>query len=453
MDKNAEKKVCIIGSGISGLVAAFLLKSKNSEVALYDKNAAVGGNIQTVHSDGYTIEQGPNSLIKSPRLIDLIKALRLEREVTAARGEATKRYVLQGGKLRALPMSIRDMIFGNFFSFNTKMRLLGEPLVKSKSSANETVAEFFTRRLGREIVEKAADPFIAGIFAGKPESLSVKSAFPRLYELEKDYGSLLVGAVRSKTEKADKDFPRTFSFKRGVQTLTDKLTENLGESVKTNTKVISIEKTADGKFEVKTNKDANVFDAVIISAPAEAAANLLENLDAGLSRKLRDIYYPPVAMVFFGVKKESLEKDLDGFGFLIPSGERRKILGTVWNSAVFENRAPEGFHLLTTFVGGSRDAEIYERSDEQLFGIACAELRDILGLREPPAFRRIKRWNRAIPQYNVGYNKIEAAIENFESENRGIFLCSNFYKGISIGDCVKNAYKTADEIEEFFSHE
>lgn len=442
------KKIGIIGGGISGLTAAFLLKNKNYEVVLYDKSATVSGNIQTVDFDGYKIEQGPNSLIKSPRLVDLIKALQLETEVAAAKPEAKKRYVLQSGRLRALPMSLREMATSNFFSWRAKISLLSEPFVRSKSSETESVAEFFGRRLGREIVEKAADPFIAGIYAGKPESLSIKSAFPRLYELEKNYGSLLVGALRSKSEKADKDFPRTFSFKKGVQTLTDRLAASLGESVRTNTEIKRIEKLPDGKFAIETGADKQIFDALVISTPAEAAANLLENLDANLSRKLKSIYYPPVAMVFFGVKKESVEEKLDGFGFLIPSSEQRKILGTVWNSAVFEKRAPEGFHLLTTFVGGARDAEILEQSDEELYETVFAELKEIVGLSEPPVFRTLKRWRQAIPQYNVGYDKIETAIKNFEKETPGILFCSNFYKGISVGDCVKNAYQVADKINE-----
>ena len=241
-----------------------------------------------------------------------------------------------------------------------------EPFVRTKSPENESVAEFFERRLGREILTRAADPFIAGIYAGSPENLSVRAAFPRLYELEKNYGSLLIGSLRSKAEKVDKDFPRTFSFVNGVQTLTDKLAESLGEIIEINTQVTNIEKLSDGKWRVSTerghfvrnNRDnlredssafsdeadkvsAFHFDALIIASPAESAAKLIKNLDANLSEQLANIYYPPVAMVFFGVKKDSLAQNLDGFGFLVPSGERRKILGTIWNSSVFENRAPD----------------------------------------------------------------------------------------------------------------
>ena len=470
------KKIGIIGGGISGLAAAFLLKRKGFDVTLFEKSGRVGGNIQTVDINGFKIEYAPNSLLKSPRLVDLIKALNLEGQVLAANAANKKRYVLREGRLKSLPMTIAKMATDDYFSLRARLQLLKEPFVRTKSPQDESVAEFFERRLGREILTRAADPFIAGIYAGSPENLSVRAAFPRLYELEKNYGSLLIGSLRSKTEKTDKNFPRTFSFVNGVQTLTDKLAESLGESIKINTQVTNIEKLADGKWRVmterkqpacenlvgaKTSVEAGVssafsdeagrlpalhFDALIISTPAEPAAKLIENLDSNLSEQLNQIYYPPVAMVFFGVKKESFAQNLDGFGFLVPSSERRKILGTIWNSAVFENRAPDGYHLLTTFVGGARNAELFEKSDDELFEIVFEELKSILGLIVKPEFTHIKRWRKAIPQYLLGYEKIENGIEQFEVNNKGIYFCSNFYKGISVGDCVRNAYALADNI-------
>ena len=346
-------------------------------------------------------------------------------------------------------MSILKMATSRFFSPKAKLRLMKEPFITSKSPNGESVAEFFERRLGREPLEKAADPFIAGIFAGNPENLSVKAAFRSLYELEKNYGSLLIGSIRAKSEKTDENFPRSFTFKNGIQTLTDKLAESLSESVKINTEVLQVEKLTDGKFSVKTLSDEKIFDAIIISLPAEATARIIENLDNNLSEQLKSVYYPPIAMVFFGLKRENIGVNLDGFGFLIPSLEKRKILGTLWNSAVFANRAPEGYHLLTTFVGGARNAELFKKSDEELFEIVFDELKSILDLKSQPFFAHLKRWQKAIPQYNLGYEEIEKAIENFESKNKGIYFCSNFYKGISVGDCVKNAYKIADEVEEF----
>lgn len=445
------KKIGIIGGGISGLTAAFLLKRKGFDVTVFEKTNRAGGNIQTIEVDGFTLEYAPNSLLKSPRLVDLIRELKLETEVVAADPNAKKRYVLQNGKLASLPMSVGSLIAGDFFSLKGKLRLLKEPFVRTRSTAGETVAGFFERRLGREIVEKAADPFISGIYAGNPEKLSIRAAFPRLFELERDFGSLLLGSLRSraeKAEKADRDFPRTFSFAGGVQTLTRRLAEFLGDSVRTNASIRGIEKAA-GRFFVETAAGREVFDALIISATSEAAASMLENMDAALGEKLKNISYAPVAMVFFGVKKESLKFRLDGFGFLVPGSEKRRILGTIWNSAVFANRAPAGYDLLTTFVGGARRADLFEKTDEELTEIVYEELKDILRLETRPDFTRVKRWPRAIPQYDVGHEKTERAIGEFSASHRGIFFCSNFYKGISVGDCVKNAYRTAAEAEEF----
>ncbi len=443
-----SKSVGIIGGGISGLVTAFLLQKKGFNVEVFDKKAAVGGNIQTRIIDGFLIEQGPNSLLKSPRLVELIKALNLENEIIAANPTTKKRYILQTGKLRALPMSIAKIVFDGFFSWRTKLRWLKEPFIKSKSPPAESVAEFFERRLGREIVEKAADPFIAGIFAGNPENLSIKSSFPRLYELEKKYGSLLVGALLAKSEKADKNFPRSFSFKNGIQTLPNKLAEVLGETVKTNKEILKIEKSG-RKFTVETDTGKKTFDALIVATPADSAAKLIKNLDEDLSELLKSIYYPPIIMVFFGIKKDKIKFNLDGFGFLIPGSENRKILGTLWNSAVFTNRAPVGFHLLTTFVGGARNAELFGLADAEIVQIVFEELGEILGLREMPDFVHLKRWIKAIPQYNLGYDKVEEGLAAFSVQNRGMFFCSNFYKGISVGDCIKNAYQSAAEIEQF----
>jgi oxygen-dependent protoporphyrinogen oxidase len=443
------KKIGIIGGGISGLTTAFLLKSKGFSVTLFDKNECVGGNIRSRRMDGFLIEEGPNSLLKSPRIVDLIKALKLEPEILPSNPVAKKRYILQNGKLCALPTRIVSLLSNRIFSAKAKFRLLKEPFTRSKSPEDETVAEFFERRLGREIVEKAVDPFVSGIFAGNPQKLSIKSAFPHLYELEKDFGSVLLGMLRSKTEQTDVNFPRSFTFRNGVQTLSERIAENLGESVRTETEVARIEKTAEGKFQIETDSSAEIFDAVIIATPATAAADLIESFDADLSAKLREIYYPPVVMVFFGARKDKIAADIEGFGFLIPGAEKRKFLGTLWNSSVFSGRAPEDFHLLTNFVGGSRSAELFEKTDEELIEIVYQELRDILGLKDKPAFVQLKRWSRAIPQYNLGHEKTEKAVEGFSAKVRGVFFCSNFYKGISVGDCVKNAYRTADEIEEF----
>jgi len=437
------KKVCIIGGGISGLTTGFLLKRKGLSVMVYEKSEAVGGNIQTIEKDGYTIEQGPNSLLKAPRLIDLVKLLKLEDKVIAADENANKRYILADGKLEA--MGVKSF-FNGYFSLKTIFGLAREPFVSSKSPANESVAEFVTRRIGAEFLDKAIDPFVSGVYAGNPKNLSMRSAFPKLYEMERDFGSLIMGTIRRKTEKPDPNFPRTFSFKGGLKTLIEAMANELGDAVKRGVSVENIEQTKDGKYIVNGEE----FDAVVISTPSYVAADLIGSRDENLAKTLAEVNYPQVAVVVFGVKTENIKKQLDGFGFLIPSKEKRPILGTLFHSAVFPERSPKGFQLLMTFVGGVRAGDkLNAQTDEELKILVREQLSEIIGLTGEPDFYHVKRWKRAIPQYRVGYEEVTEKCADFEKLNAGLYFCSNFYRGISMSDCVKNAFETADNVEKF----
>jgi oxygen-dependent protoporphyrinogen oxidase len=441
------KKIGIIGGGISGLTTAFLLKRKGFDVTVFEAADAVGGNIQTIERDGYTVEQGPNSLLKAPRLIDLVRLLKLEDKVIAADSAANKRYILSGGKLEA--MGPKSFLNG-YFSLKTIFSLLREPFVRSKSPENESVAEFVSRRLNAEFLDKAIDPFVSGVYAGDPQNLSMRSAFPKLYEMERDFGSLIMGMFRRRAEKPDPNFPKTFSFRGGLKTLIDTLAAEIGGGVKLLAPVDAIGETTDGKFRINELE----FDAVVVSAPAFVAAELIKDRDENLARLLSEVNYPQVAVVVLGFRSEQIKQTLDGFGFLIPSGERRPILGTLFHSAVFPERSPDGHQLLMTFVGGVRTgSRLDEKTDEELKTLVCEQLAEILGAGGEPDFFHIKRWKRAIPQYRVGYEEVTAAAAEFEKANRGIYFCSNFYRGISISDCVKNAFETADNIEDFLRNE
>jgi oxygen-dependent protoporphyrinogen oxidase len=449
------KKVCVIGGGISGLCVAYWLKRKGVDVLLVERNAVCGGNVQTERDGDFLIEWGPNSTLVSAHLFELVAELGLLDEVAPANQAAKKRYILKDGKLRPLPLKIAQIVGTGILTVEAKLKLLREPFVKSKSPENESVAEFFRRRLGQEVLEYAVDPFVSGIFAGNPDELSVKSAFPSLFKMEADYGSILKASVFGKKEKPGKFVPkkisRTVSFKNGMQTLTDKLAENLRDEIRTETEAVEW-KTKNGKWKIKTNSrnlDGESFDAVVIAAPSFVAAKLIENFDGELSRKLTKIYHPPLAVVVSAFRKKDINFDLDGFGFLIPKVERRKILGSLWSSIIFENRAPENYHLLTTFIGGARNAASVNETEENLINIALEELDSILGLKGKPVFTRVKKWEKAIPQYNIGYEKITEAIEEFKKQNAGIFFCSNFYRGISVSDCIKSSITAAEEVLEF----
>ena len=445
-------KVAVIGGGISGLCTAFRLKNAGADVALFESGRSVGGNIKTVIGDGYLLENGPNSLLANRELLDLINDLRISKQVLKPNPAAKKRFIVRGGRLTALPSGPLDIFTTSSISAGGRLRLLKEPFISTRSASGESVSSFFERRLGKEIAEYAVDPFISGIYAGDPRKLSIQNAFPRLHKFEQEAGSLIKGALFSPKDQAakpPKGSPRTFSFKEGVSTLTNALQGGLGDGLKLGHTVTAI--TSDGRegYRVTSRAGVQPFDAVVISTPANAAATLINGLDTALSTELSNIYYPPIAVVYAAFKREHVKENVDGFGVLVPAAEKRNILGCLFSSSLFGGRAPADQHLFTIFIGGSRNAELCQKMEDELIKIALEDIRPLLGITGQPTFTSIKKWDRSIPQYNIGYERVPAAIDKFRESSPGIFFCSNFYKGISVGDCVKNSVTTAADVAEY----
>ena len=448
------KRVCVIGGGISGLCVAYHLKRAGRDVVLFESSDRVGGNIRTEIRDKFLIEHGPNTVLANRELIDLLQHLDIVGDIARPDPQSNKRYILKNAKLVALPTRILALISNNTFSRRAKLRMLQEPFAKRPSAGKESIAEFFERRFGKEIADYAVDPFISGIYAGNPAKLSLEHAFPRLFDLEKRYGSLIFGMLFTRKDKASrfpKNIPRSFTFKSGMQMLIKALERRLGENIRINTTVNSLERTKKDSYTVGYNSAQESFDAIVICTPAPSAANLVRSIDPPLSDSLSSIYYPPIAVIYTAYKKINVKLDPDGFGFLVPSVEKRQILGSLWTSSVFAGRAPEDYHLFTTFVGGSRNPQVCNVTDEALLEIVDTELRSILQIDTAPDWTHVKRWERAIPQYNIGYEMVVDAIERCLTQNPGIFICSNFYKGISVADCIKNAGATAMNVNEFFN--
>jgi oxygen-dependent protoporphyrinogen oxidase len=327
----------------------------------------------------------------------------------------------------------------------------------------ESIAEFVRRRLGNEFLNYAIDPFVAGVYAGDPTKLSVQSAFPKLYALEKNHGGLIRGAIASRRERKKrkevaKDRARLFSFDDGMETLPSAIATRLGDTVRLNTEVEHIIPVRAGKHPVYTvsirsegERSTMQADVLVLAAPARAAASMIRSIDPEMAKTLESISYPPLAEVFLGFRLEQVARALDGFGFLVPTSERRKILGSIWASSLFANRAPEGCVAFTSFVGGSRNPELVELDDAQLTSLVVDELKSLIGVQGSPVFSKINRWDHAIPQYNVGYHKILAAIDRFEQNFQGAYICCNYRGGIAVGDCVMSAEKMAERIAEHVS--
>jgi oxygen-dependent protoporphyrinogen oxidase len=359
-------------------------------------------------------------------------------------------------------MSAVKFFGSRLWSAAGKLRLLKEPFV-GRATKEETIAEFVERRLGREFLDYAINPFVAGVYAGSPEHLSVRAAFPKLYALENRYGGLIkgmIGGARERKKRAEtaKDRARMFSFANGMQMLPDAIARALGDRVITGTVVKKIAIRGEDPHIVyeaigKRNGENFTFDAnVIVSAiPAFATADLVSPHNRAVGEVLNGIFYPPVAEVYLGYKTEDIHRSLDGFGYLVPEREKRKILGTIWSSSLFSGRAPEGHTALTTFIGGSRQPEQVDKDDAELITETGTELAALMGVRGHAQFHSVSRWLRAIPQYHLGHLERMDKVRQFEDAHPGLFITGNFRGGISVGDCIINSEKNAERVKKFIA--
>ncbi len=448
----------ILGAGISGLTTAFWLTEEGYNVNIFELKSQPGGAMETLRENDYLVDFGPNSGLETTPLIrKIVKEIGLDNEMVYANENANRRYILRNETLHALPMNPVSFLKTKLFSAKAKARLFKEPFVgKSEDGYYQSISEFVTRRLGKEFLDYAIDPFVAGVFAGDPGNLSVKSAFPKLYRLEEVYGGLIKGMIKGSRERKQRDEhskqdAKMFTFINGMQTFPKALADKINK-VNYNTKIISITKTA-GSYEllVNQNGDSKSYktDLILSTLPAYETGTILNNLDPATAKKLNSIYYPPVLVLYVGYKKENIGRDLDGFGFLIPSKEKKKFLGAIWSSVIFPNRSGENEATFTLFVGGARSPELFNDDEDKLIDEVLKEFTGIMQIKGAPVYLRKKMWKRAIPQYNLGYIEFENAFEEFEKKNPGLFLSGNYRGGISVGDCVKNSELTFKRIDNF----
>ena len=454
------KTVAIVGGGITGLTAAFRLEQKKIPVTLYEAGPRAGGVIATERRDGYLAEFGPNSILAtSPLIGSLIHDLDLESRRVEPGPNSRKRYVVRGGKPIALPQSPFGFFTTPLFSAGAKFNLLVEPFVHPAAEAREeSVAEFVQRRLGREFLDYAINPFVAGVYAGDPCRLSVRHAFPKLYALEQKYGSLIVGQIagaraRKRRAELSKQSAKMFSFDQGLQVLTDALQSELDTDLQLSTTVSRLEQTREGWI-VATRREGreerHEHSAVVFTAPVHRLPELQLLSDRYLNwSPLSQIHYPPVASVALGFRREDVAHPLDGFGMLIPEKERFSILGTLFSSSLFPNRAPDGHVTLTSFLGGVRQPELALRGPEELVAVTVQDLRALLGVKGRPTFQHVAFFPKAIPQYEVGYGRFEDLMREVEAKAPGFFLAGNYRHGIALGDSIVSGHRVADEVESY----
>ena len=457
-----DTDVIVIGGGISGLACAWGLQQRGIRVVLLEAAARPGGSIGTAREQGCLLEAGPNSALDTtPLIAQLLDELGIAGERISANAAARNRYILRDGRLTALPLSPPEFLRTSLFSTRAKLRLLCEPFIaRNAPDVEESVAGFVRRRLGGEFLDYAINPFVAGVYAGDPEALSVRAAFPRLHELEQAHGSLILGYLlgaraRARNPEKSKQAAPMFAFRDGMQTLTDALARRLAQvELATETVGIAPGKTSYAVTASSGNAQRELrARAVVLATPAYAAAKLAMPFAPAAGAALAAIPYPPVAVVISAYRRDAIRHPLDGFGVLVPQREERNTLGTIFSSSLFDNRAPPDLALLTTFVGGMRQPELARLNESEIVAIVHAEHVAMLGARAHAKFVRVKRWARAIPQYTLGHLGRIATIEGAERNFPGMFFCANYRGGVAIGDCIKSADRAASQVAEFLRRE
>jgi oxygen-dependent protoporphyrinogen oxidase len=455
------KSVAIIGAGITGLTAAFYLKRNGIPVTVYEASGRAGGAIQSLRKDGYLAEFGPNTLLEtSPKISQLVRDAGLQPRRLDTNPKAEARYVVRYRKPIEMPGKPLGFFTTNLFTLGAKFAVLREPFIpRRRDGVEESIAQFVVRRFNQEFLDHAIDALVAGIYAGDPQKLSVTHAFPKLKALEDNYGSMikcqLFGArERKKRGEVAKDRAPKFSFDEGLQVLPDGLARQLGDSIKLNTAVSKITQTADGW--TVTGKAPEDFEAkhntVIYAGTAFRLAQLkIESRGSVDLAPLSEIRYPPVASMVLGFRREDVAHPCEGFGMLIPRIEGFKILGTIFSSSLFPNRAPAGHLTLTSYVGGERYPELAALPPEKLCEVVCEDLRVLLGVKGKPTFQHTAFYPRAIPQYNVGYGRYRAWMTEAENTAPGLFLAGHYRDGVSLSDSIVSGCNVVDRVKSFVS--
>ena len=462
-------RIAIIGAGISGLSAAYAIErgakaaGLDVETVVFEKEGRTGGKILSIHEEGFLCEWGPNGFLDNkPMTLELCDQLGIRDRLLRSNDNARKRFIYSGAELHRLPENGLSFLQSRLISWPGKLRLAYEMLIPAATSGqDETLADFGRRRLGAEALDKLIAPMVSGIFAGDPETMSLKSCFPRIYQLEREYGGLIKAMVKmARKKKAERKAGKVVasaagpggvltSFTDGIQELTESTGNALAGKVRTGAPVSAIVRKQGG-FELQFS-DGSTFDAEIVvsAAPAHALAGMVEGLDVAAAAILREIPYATMNVVCFGYQRGKIFRDLDGFGYLIPKKEGKPILGTLWDSSIFPNRAPEGQVLLRSMMGGATNPTAIHLSDEEVKTRVMAALREIMGITEAPDFVRIFRHEKAIPQYTVGHGQRLLALDERLNGHPGLFFTGNAFFGIGLNDCVNASNQMAARVLDF----
>ncbi len=457
-----DRKVAIIGSGVSALACAVVLKEKGIDFKIFEKEDRVGGKIITEKQDNLILELGPDSYLPEKYWsVQLIKKVGLEKEMLITNDEFKGTYIYSNERLHPLPEGvmlmvptmIMPLVKSSLISWPGKIRMGMELLIPpKKDDRDESLAEFVTRRLGKECLEKIAEPLVAGIHTSNPDNMSVLATFPRFVEMEKKYGSLIKGMLMAKKmapPKKEGSVKMTYfmSLKYGMQQLVDGVVNFIGtDKIALNKELAVVEKTNDGYNLIFYDGQKDIYTHLVLSTPSYATKDIIKDLDFELSNQIAVINWSSSATVNLAFKKSDIKVPLKGFGFIVPRIENKRINACTYSSIKWSFRAPEDQILLRAFVGGGHHEELVNLSDDEIVKIVMEELESILGIKANPIITRVYRWINGMPKYTVGHvERIKNIFERLKN-HKNLYLIGCSYKGIGIGDCVRGGFDTAEEI-------
>ncbi|MDJ0655181.1 MAG: protoporphyrinogen oxidase [Xanthomonadales bacterium] len=440
-------RTAIIGGGISGLATAFLLRQKQPDwtVHVYEREAQPGGTMRSVHQDGFIFERGSNGYLDNkPATGELVRAAGAEHLLLRSNDAARIRYVYTDA-IHRLPDGPGAFLKTKLLTLGGKLRVAREFWIKPRQSdEEETLKSFGDRRLGPQFTDVFLNAMSAGIFGSTPEQLSVNAAFPLVVKLEREHGGLFRGMLAKRKKEAGPGGV-LMSFVGGVSSFVDHLAGLMGDDLRLSASVTALD-LADGRWRLQGISDEAPYDNVVLATPAYVSADLLRSVDAGLAGQLEHINYSPISVVGFGYHK--LTHPLNGFGLLTTASAGLDILGVLWDSAIFGDRAPEGSKSVRVMIGGQRNPELALKEPDELVEIARRGVQQTMGITETPDTTFVQPWPRGIPNYRVGHL---ALVENlFQSADQlpGLFLNCNAYRGIGVNDCVEQSGKCVDRMLE-----
>ena len=467
----SAKHVAVVGGGISGMAAALaiidLAKQRGltrPRVTVLESADRVGGKIRTLTADGFTCEWGVNGFLnKEPKTLELVHRLGLDDHLLPASDAFSNRFIYNRGRLRAVKMHPLKFLFSGLMPLGGMIRMVRELWVppRAADAGDESVADFATRRIGPLAYQVLVDPMQTGIYAGDPEQMSVAASFPRVVEVEQQYGSLIRGMMKiakerkasardAGEEQASGDQPpgagpagHLTSFRGGMEVLVRGLAEELGDAVRLGADVRELRRQGSGYQLAGEGMEPLEADAVVLACPAHAAAPITRGLAPRVSELVAQVPYSPLAVVCLGYDRAAVAHSMDGFGFLVPRTAGLRILGALWTSSIFPERCGEGRVLVRVMIGGARDPEALDLSDEELASLVHGEIGAAQGIDGEPAFVRVFRHRRAIPQYALGHLDRMAQIEDQLEDLPGLIVAGNAWRGVSVNDCAKNAWDVA----------